>query len=108
MPVVPDELDDPGYAFPGRTPEARPTALAELGGGYAALSTAIVETLTAYCDAPEHCPEQVFVGEAADLVCTSCYSGLLTFVGYLWYPGYIEDVYSEGHQDLAHRLGLPF
>lgn len=108
VPVVPDDGGAPAYGSPARVTGHSPTSLGELGGGYAALSTSIVETVAAYCDAPASSPRTTVVEDEADLLCTSRYGDLITFSLYTAYPEYVEQVYSEGRRELAERYGLPF
>lgn len=77
-PLIPDETIEPAYEFPTDIHERDPTFLGDLGGGYADLSEAVVETFSAYCDAYEFEPGEYFVGDVDDLLCTPCYDRLIT------------------------------
>lgn len=107
VPVIPEEVDDPEYRFPHDVGEREPTYLAELGGGYAELSEAIVRTLTAFCDAPECDRDPYFLDDRADFKCTACHEWVFTFTTYVSYPEHVELVYADGDPELARQLGLP-
>ena len=108
VPVVPDQVTLPVHERPTQTVEDSPTYLAELGGGYADLSTAVVRILFAYCDAPERDPELMVLGDEPDLLCTSTHESGPVFSMYVRYPEYVAEIYGEGRSDLAWRLGMPF
>lgn len=82
--------------------------LSDLGGGYADLSDAIVETLAAYCDAPADTRQDAFGEGEADLLCTGRRGSEVVFSLYVSYPAYVEWVYGEGRVDLAREYGLPY
>lgn len=107
--AVPDELamdvDEGEVPFDDA---AEPTYMQEVGGPYADLSDALIETLCAYCDVPEMDPTLRFAGDEADLFCTFyAGNGLTSFSSYVAYPHHVEMIYGDGRHDLAVRLGLP-
>lgn len=108
VPIVPDRITQPVNERPERAVGESPTYLTELGGGYADLSTAVVRTLFAYCDAPERDPELMVLGDEPDLLCTASHESGPVFSIYVRYPEYVAEIYGEGRSDLAWRLGMPF
>jgi hypothetical protein len=86
-----------------------PTYLKELGGEYAELSESLLTVLSAYCDVPEDERDQLFGGDEPDFLCkTFAGEDFATFGTYVWYPEYVEEVYTEGQHGVARRLGLPY
>jgi hypothetical protein len=86
-----------------------PTYLKELGSEYAELSESLLTVLSAYCDVPEDERDQRFGGYEPDFLC-KMFAGeeFATFGTYVWYPEYVEEVYTEGQRGVARRLGLPY
>jgi hypothetical protein len=95
VPLVPDDVDDPDYDLRAASEEP-PTYLRELGGDYAALSAAIVDTLVAFCGGPEDDPEAAFLGPRADLRCAACNGDVIAFSAFVRYPAHVAEVYGMG------------
>lgn len=105
--VIPEEVDEPAVDLPDDVAEREPTYLADLGGGYADLSEAIMRTLGAFCRTPDGDREPYFLGDRADLRCRSCHGTVFTFTTYVSYPEHVELAYADGDPELARRFGLP-
>lgn len=108
VPVVPGAADAPVADRWARDSGEPPTHLGDLGGGYADLSAAVVETLAAYCDAPAPTVRRAYPEADADLVCTGWRDDALAFSLRVPYPEHVETVYGDGRRDLARRFGLPY
>jgi len=69
----------------------------------------VLTILSAYCDVPEDERDRRFGGDEPDFLC-KMFAGeeFATFGTYVWYPEYVEEIYSEGRQDAAQRFGLPY
>lgn len=108
VPVVSGDAGPPVAEDWAQAAGPSPTQLGDLGGGYADLSAAVVETLAAYCDAPAPTVRRAYPEDEADLLCTGWRDDALTFSLRVPYPEHVETVYGEGRRDLARRYGLPF
>lgn len=88
------------------------SALADLGEPYESLSTSLVSVLAEYTDAPTDEAIRKRDGDpwlgSPSPVCTLAAPELVSFVSFVHYPVYVEEVYAEGKPGVAKRLGIPY
>jgi hypothetical protein len=108
IPIPDDTTTAPEYVFEKRE-EHELTYLKELGGEYAELSESLLKTLSAYCDAPEHDRGRQFGGDEPDFLFTMFpKDGVASFNTQVFYPEYVEEIYTDGDEAAARRFGLPY